>query len=411
MKRLLALGVFVVVMAQGVFAQDTAAGEDEFTRFLVENGFYHDFMALKSEVSELKVLVSDLRTDIAGKQTELVYLKQELDALTAQKAQTQQEVEQAAGVLAGLQRQKQDVACEIEQGNKDLLALTEQKAQTQQEVEQAVGALAELNKQKQDIAREIEQGNKDLAALTEQQNARRAELDQTTRQKAQTQQEVEQATGALAELNKQKQDVARGIEQGNKDLAALTEQRNARRAELDQISGAIAAANQQKKAEPAKDAKPAQQSQTAAAKNAKPAQQSQTAAARDAKPAQQPQAAAKDAKPAAGIANLLDTVYFGPDSVELATAAMPVLDSIGERLRNNPQLKITVRGYSAPAGTSNGQMRVSESRAKTAASYLQANFGIDEGRIEIQWVGAQEIPKTASGSNFTELRAVEVFTI
>ncbi|MDR0551926.1 MAG: OmpA family protein [Spirochaetaceae bacterium] len=251
MKRFLVLGMIFAAITQMVFAQN-AVTEDEFINILVKNGFYNDFVSLKEEVAELKTLVSDLRAEISGKQSELAYLKnavnskaQELDALSAQKLRLQKEIEEASYTLASLQKQKD-----------------------------------ELNKN----------------------HVFNASIVKT---------EVPQ----------------------NEDVKEVAE------------------------------------------------------------------------------TNLLDTVYFAPDSVNLTEAAAPSLNDIGERLRNNPLLKITLRGYSAPAGTLSGQMWVSEMRAKTAASYLKKNFDIDEERINIQWVGAKETPINANSSKFTELRVVEVFAI
>jgi outer membrane protein OmpA-like peptidoglycan-associated protein len=109
---------------------------------------------------------------------------------------------------------------------------------------------------------------------------------------------------------------------------------------------------------------------------------------------------------------LLNTIYFNPDSTELVAATVPELDVIGTKMIEEPDLKIAVRGFSAPAGSFLGQLRVSQARAKEAAEYLMTNFNISSDRIVIEWVGATEMPRALlSYTNLTQYRAVELSAI
>jgi outer membrane protein OmpA-like peptidoglycan-associated protein len=108
----------------------------------------------------------------------------------------------------------------------------------------------------------------------------------------------------------------------------------------------------------------------------------------------------------ADYGSVLETVYFGPDSVALPECVIPSIESIAETLIENPNLFITIRGYSAPAGTEAGQLEVSKGRAFNCAEYLLSKFNIPSEQVKIEWVGAKLRPKTAS-DNKTSLRVVE----
>jgi outer membrane protein OmpA-like peptidoglycan-associated protein len=84
------------------------------------------------------------------------------------------------------------------------------------------------------------------------------------------------------------------------------------------------------------------------------------------------------------------SVYFRADSTALIEDYRPVLDDAGRRLRENPALRITLKGYTAPTGTQNGMTALSAARSWYCAEYLMNYYGIAEQRMSIEFYGAQE---------------------
>jgi outer membrane protein OmpA-like peptidoglycan-associated protein len=107
-----------------------------------------------------------------------------------------------------------------------------------------------------------------------------------------------------------------------------------------------------------------------------------------------------------------DTVYFFPNvTAPMVVFSLPVVDEVGRRLKENPNLVVFIRGYSAPAGNPEGQKIVSESRARYTAGYLHDHFGIPFDRMTIEWFGAAKKPEQAGVYRDNGLsRAVELIT-
>ena len=82
-------------------------------------------------------------------------------------------------------------------------------------------------------------------------------------------------------------------------------------------------------------------------------------------------------------------VYFRADSTALVEAYRPVLDEAGRRLRADPALRITLKGYTAPAGTEGGMRTLSAARSWHCVEYLMKNYGIAEDRMNIEFYGAE----------------------
>jgi outer membrane protein OmpA-like peptidoglycan-associated protein len=84
------------------------------------------------------------------------------------------------------------------------------------------------------------------------------------------------------------------------------------------------------------------------------------------------------------------SVYFMADSAALIEDYRPVLDEVGRRLRSNPALRITLKGYTAPTGTRDGMTALSAARSWYCAEYLIKYYGIAEQRMNIEFYGAEE---------------------
>ncbi|MDR2468784.1 MAG: OmpA family protein [Spirochaetaceae bacterium] len=110
----------------------------------------------------------------------------------------------------------------------------------------------------------------------------------------------------------------------------------------------------------------------------------------------------------------IDTVYFFPNVASpMVMYSLPVVDEVGRHLQADSGLEVAIRGYSAPAGSPENQVIISESRARYCAEYLNKNFGIAYNRMSIEWFGAEKRPEQ---SNFYDngkegfFRAVELVT-
>jgi outer membrane protein OmpA-like peptidoglycan-associated protein len=112
-------------------------------------------------------------------------------------------------------------------------------------------------------------------------------------------------------------------------------------------------------------------------------------------------------EPEIRVERVLTSVHFEPDTAVMLGRYRQVLDEAGERLRADPELKITLRGYAAPFGWVEGRSIVSADRARFCAEYLMGNYGIDEGRIQIEYFGSERVPEFAE-TDWQSYRCVEL---
>ena len=83
-------------------------------------------------------------------------------------------------------------------------------------------------------------------------------------------------------------------------------------------------------------------------------------------------------------------VYFRADSTTLIEEYRYVLDETGQKLRDSPELRITLKGYTAPIGTEQGKTALSAARSWYCVEYLMKNYGIAEDRMKIEFYGADD---------------------
>ena len=103
----------------------------------------------------------------------------------------------------------------------------------------------------------------------------------------------------------------------------------------------------------------------------------------------------------------LNAVYFAADSAAPMEQFLPVLNQAGAQLRANPELRIILRGYTAPFGTAEGRAALSQERAVFCADYLMAQYGISRERMRIEFFGADRVPELA-GASWESYRCVEL---
>lgn len=94
-----------------------------------------------------------------------------------------------------------------------------------------------------------------------------------------------------------------------------------------------------------------------------------------------------------------ENIFFSPNSIKLLSTSFRSLNSVAEVLKKNPELKLSVNGYTDNTGKASVNQIISEKRALSVKTYLVKN-GIDESRIASKGFG-QEKPlannKTVAG--------------
>ena len=106
-----------------------------------------------------------------------------------------------------------------------------------------------------------------------------------------------------------------------------------------------------------------------------------------------PQETAPKAKAPEKIIVSQSSVYFMADSAAIIEEYRHVLDEAGRALRANPDLRVTLKGYTAPSGTKDGMTALSAARSWYCAEYLMKHYGIAEQRMNIEFYGAEETPE------------------
>jgi outer membrane protein OmpA-like peptidoglycan-associated protein len=94
---------------------------------------------------------------------------------------------------------------------------------------------------------------------------------------------------------------------------------------------------------------------------------------------------------------LLNAVYFQADSAVLVEGSSSVLDELGKLLIARPGATVTLRAYTAPYGTREGRLAVSQNRAGFCLNYLQRNYGIGAERVQVELYGADQLPEWGRG--------------
>jgi outer membrane protein OmpA-like peptidoglycan-associated protein len=100
------------------------------------------------------------------------------------------------------------------------------------------------------------------------------------------------------------------------------------------------------------------------------------------------------------------TVNFTPGSARLSNIAKAKLDEVALKMRQDPDLRALVIGYSDPSGSSDANQRISEQRAEAVKNYLVTRHGIDPSRITTEGRGSAE----STGNPEEDRRAVVILT-
>jgi outer membrane protein OmpA-like peptidoglycan-associated protein len=101
-------------------------------------------------------------------------------------------------------------------------------------------------------------------------------------------------------------------------------------------------------------------------------------------------------------------VYFEADrGTKIINSDLSQLRVAGRRLRDNPQMRVTLRGFATPSGTRGGQITRSAARVWFCVEFLKREYGIPEERIRMAFFGADEMT-AAENADLNLRRRVEM---
>ena len=102
------------------------------------------------------------------------------------------------------------------------------------------------------------------------------------------------------------------------------------------------------------------------------------------------------------------TIYFDQDSNELLKNEVLKLDKIAETLIRQPDLKVSLNGYSDASGSTDYNRMISESRASSVKMYLVGK-GVDPLRISVVGHGMKDFAASNASEEGQRLnRRVEI---
>ena len=86
-------------------------------------------------------------------------------------------------------------------------------------------------------------------------------------------------------------------------------------------------------------------------------------------------------------------VMFAQNKAELTPESKQVLDKQIAWLKENPNKKVIVKGYTDPTGSTARNMQLGMERAESVKAYFAAN-GIDPNRVSVVSFGEQDLAST-----------------
>ena len=85
---------------------------------------------------------------------------------------------------------------------------------------------------------------------------------------------------------------------------------------------------------------------------------------------------------------LQPTVIFGQGKSTVDAAQMASVAMVAKYMKNHPESKILIKGYASPEGNPELNQKLSEARANAVKKVLVGRYGIAEGRLTVQGMGA-----------------------
>ncbi len=100
-----------------------------------------------------------------------------------------------------------------------------------------------------------------------------------------------------------------------------------------------------------------------------------------------PKPPAPPAPPKVVAPPVFDTIYFDPNKTNISPTAAKALDRNGMILKENPQIKVEIGGYTDAGGPDKVNQKISEKRALSAKKYIQDKFNIPDHQLIIKGYG------------------------
>lgn len=101
-------------------------------------------------------------------------------------------------------------------------------------------------------------------------------------------------------------------------------------------------------------------------------------------------------------------LYFKINSCQIPVEYIPELHLLVEYMRNNPEFRLTISGYSDSSGSSKSNDKLSMKRANSVADFIKS-LDITEERITVKWYGETRSVSGRHGSRYSALdRKVEL---
>ncbi len=93
------------------------------------------------------------------------------------------------------------------------------------------------------------------------------------------------------------------------------------------------------------------------------------------------------------------SVYFGFDKYNLTGEAKANIEKAAQKLKDNPDYKVELRGYCDFPGKSDYNLKLSNRRVEVVKNELVNKYGIDASRISLTGKGKMENPPRADLKN------------
>jgi OOP family OmpA-OmpF porin len=106
----------------------------------------------------------------------------------------------------------------------------------------------------------------------------------------------------------------------------------------------------------------------------------------EAAPSVDPAAPSVDSAPPVARRVVLRGVKFGSDTAYIEPASAGVLELVAEQLRENPQVRVRIEGYTDETASDAHNLELSHERAESVKRIL-VGFGVEAARLEVVGMG------------------------
>ena len=97
-------------------------------------------------------------------------------------------------------------------------------------------------------------------------------------------------------------------------------------------------------------------------------------------------------------------VHFNNDSYSIRYSDYPNLKSVATIMKNNPSIRVLVKGFTDKTNNDRYNTKLSYNRAKSAIEHLVQNYGISRDRLVLNYGGEENTLVPSSGSSLMNRR-------